>query len=142
MRRVRSAALLHDIVGPVNLEVPGAPVPVVEASKIEYPGTFQIEGDVGIIAELVEKVARIRVPSTAVVRTSHVGPHSDTLIGQAMPHTIGVKSHREDWWLLGGSITLNSRQAACPGRQVATRGNHRTGPESPKKFSPVHEILL
>ena len=103
VRRVRGATFLHEVVDPVDLVVPGAPVPVVVADEIKHPRTGDIERDVEIVAKLVEVMRGVRalVASAAVVGASHVGAGADPLVRPMVPPQVRVRPDRDDRRLRG-----------------------------------------
>ena len=95
---IRRAGLLNDVVGAIDLVVPGTAVPVVVADEVKDTGSLNVQRDVEIVGELVQEVGSVGpfVAAGSVVGAAHVGPRADPLIRPAFPQAIGVEPDRND----------------------------------------------
>jgi hypothetical protein len=112
--RVRGAALPDEVVGAIDLIVPGAAVPVVVAGEIQDAWALDVEGDVEVVGLLVEEVAGVGalVAAGAVVGAAHVRPRPNALVGPALPLAVGVEADGDDRRLVGhGSCGQSEHQA-------------------------------
>ena len=71
-------------------------MPVIITNKIENARPFDVECDVVVIGQLVEKMAAIGafIAAAPIVGAAHVGAHSNALIRPARPLPVGIQS---DW---------------------------------------------
>ena len=75
------------MVGSIYNEVPWAAVPVIVAAKNQHSGSFQVEGHVEFVRELIQKMRCIRslIAAATIVGAAHVGAHANSLISPVIP---------------------------------------------------------
>ena len=98
MSRIKSAAVLEDVIRSVNLVMPGTSVPVIVAREVKNAGAFKVNRNIEIVRELVQVVACVGafVSAAAIICAYHIGPGADSLIGPTIPHPVGVNAHRDN----------------------------------------------
>ena len=151
--RISRAGFLNDMIGTINFVMPRAAVPMVAAHEVEHAGPGDIERDVVIIGELVNEMAGIGafIAASAVVSAAHVGARADALVRPLVPHSIGVKSNRDNWRLgvcgekcAAGVENDEQRDKAVHAARISGEGAFRKkqGAREANKIESLEECAL
>src|SRR2546422_1925756 len=100
--------------------MPGTAMPMIVAREIKNAWACHIQCYVEIVGQLIEEMTGVGafISPTAIVGAAHVSTHADALLRPSIPHTIRVKSDRNDRRFLANGRNCEQRQSRTMDQQT------------------------